>query len=223
MSLKEQPIQTVSDLHSAGLLLIESGLKCGSAFIDTEFKRWLRDELGVANYAKLDPMNAHRRLTAHTLESGPIRRLVQDFIIRKQAFTQTSQDIRIDLPEPLSALNMENRVREGELTISRSDWTFDAFDAKLTYASQEMQALFEECTCGVIELMDSQIKKLSEAKNRPPRVSRILCRACSILTQPQNVFLVGGFGASQYLQYLLDEALDLRRKAILRRPDPDKS
>ena len=38
----------------------------------------------------------------------------------------------------------------------------------------------------------------------------------------KNAFLVGGFGASPYLQEVLRESLNMR-KVKLRRPDTDKS
>jgi hypothetical protein len=97
------------------------GGKCGSAFIDTAFKNWLRDLIGVENYGKLDRLNARSRINAHTLEDGPIRRLVESFVIKKHAFSSSTQSVRIDLPEPLNALDLGDRVRQGELTISRSE------------------------------------------------------------------------------------------------------
>ena len=98
-----------------------SGGKCGSVFIDTAFKNWLRNIIGVENYGKLDRLNARSRLNAHTLEDGPIRKLVQDFVTKKHTFSSSTQDTCIDLPEPLNALNLGDRVRQGELTISRSE------------------------------------------------------------------------------------------------------
>ena len=121
MSLKGQRNQKVgSDLQILRMLTFVDA-QCGSAFIDTAFKNWLRKILGVENYAKLDPLNAQNRINAHTLETGPIRKLVEKFVIKKHAFTSTDEDIRIDLPEPLNALDVEDRVRQGELTIRRSE------------------------------------------------------------------------------------------------------
>jgi len=97
------------------------GGKYGSAFIDTAFKNWLRGLIGVENYAKLDHLNARSRINAHTLEDGPIRKLVASFVTKKHAFTSSTQSVRFDLPEPLHALDLDDRVRQGELTISRSE------------------------------------------------------------------------------------------------------
>lgn len=120
-------------------------------------------------------------------------------------------------------MNRDPRVREGQLTISKSDWLLTVFGTLLTHTSQEMRELFDECIYGVIELMDSQMQKLAKAKNRRARVSRDISYTLFLLILLQNVFLVGGFGASPYLQHLLDESLGLRRNTILRRPNADKS
>lgn len=96
-------------------------------------------------------------------------------------------------------------------------------DGSLTCDSQEMRRFFEDCVNGVIELLDSQIDKLKKATNRKPRVSFVAFQPSCLLTHIQNVFLVGGFGASPYLQFHLEESLGLGRGAVLRRPDPDKS
>ena len=94
--------------------------KCGSAFIDTGFKRWLRDTIGGQNYAKIDPNNARQRISPHTAESGAMRELIKRFEDKKKQFSNSSQaDIKIELPEPLKDLTIENRVHLGQLTIRR--------------------------------------------------------------------------------------------------------
>lgn len=118
MSLKEPQNPTVSLDQTNGWQLTSPGDKCGSAYIDTAFKIWLRDVLGPENYAKLDPLNAHGRISAHTMESGPIRDLVRKFIAKKETFSELVEDIHLELPPPLDRLDKEGRVRQGELTIS---------------------------------------------------------------------------------------------------------
>ena len=99
-----------------------SGGKCGSAFIDTRFKHWLRDTIGVDNYAKLDPANGRQRIGPHTPESGHIRELMKRFEVKKRNFSNANQDyIRLDLPGPLSNFSLEGRVNQGELTILWSE------------------------------------------------------------------------------------------------------
>lgn len=97
------------------------GAKCGSAFIDTEFKRWLRGVLGTSRYSELDPANARQRISAHTVESGPMRELIKRFEVQKKAFSSTSQDIKLELRGSLSGLNIEGRVKQGDLTIYQSE------------------------------------------------------------------------------------------------------
>ena len=93
------------------------GAKCGSVYIDTAFKTWLRKVIGVDEYEKLDPANGRHRLGAHTTESGPMRSLIKDFEAKKKAFTGSSDDVKLSLPEPLQHLTIKNRVDDGELTI----------------------------------------------------------------------------------------------------------
>lgn len=104
-------------------LLTCSGGKYGSAFIDIAFKRWLRHVLGDDCYAKLDPLNARTRISTHSVESGPMRKLLEQFIVKKQLFSNSTQNIKIDLPEPLNMMDKEGRVRQGELTIYRWDFS----------------------------------------------------------------------------------------------------
>ena len=66
--------------------------------------------------------------------------------------------------------------------------------------------LINECVNGVIELIEDQIQRVGYGKERRAKI----------------VFLVGGFGASPYLQELLKESLELRSKRLYR-PDADKS
>ncbi|KAK5082464.1 hypothetical protein LTR05_007611 [Lithohypha guttulata] len=127
--------------------------KYGSAFIDIAFKRWLRHVLGDDCYAKLDPLNARTRISTHSVESGPMRKLLEQFIVKKQLFSNSTQNIKIDLPEPLNMMDKEGRVRQGELTIY----------------SEEMKDLFDDCVDGVINLLDDQIEKLRKAKQRRAR------------------------------------------------------
>lgn len=88
-------------------------------YIDTAFKTWLRKEITREEYKKLDPANSQHRLSAHTVESGPMRKLIQDFEAKKKIFSTDSEDVKLSLPAPLNRLNIRNRVVDGELTIKR--------------------------------------------------------------------------------------------------------
>ncbi|KUJ14621.1 actin-like ATPase domain-containing protein [Mollisia scopiformis] len=76
-------------------------------------------------------------------------------------------------------------------------------DLRITH--DEMKTIFETCVDGVIELIKGQIQQVERKKYRV-----------------KNVFLVGGFGESQYLQEELRESLKLR-KIVMRRPEKNKS
>lgn len=70
-------------------------------------------------YVRLDPLNGRDRLSVHAVESGSMRDLIKDFIARKHQFSEDSSDIKLDLPNPLNQLDMEGRVKQGELVIYR--------------------------------------------------------------------------------------------------------
>ena len=122
LSLRRPLHRQVSAASHSTIQLMDSGGKCGSALIDTAFKGWVREVLGRDRYAELDPANARQhRLSPHTAETGPMRELIHRFNVKKAAFSNSSQsDIKLDLPAPLSGLSIEDRVKDGELTIHRS-------------------------------------------------------------------------------------------------------
>lgn len=71
--------------------------------------------------------------------------------------------------------------------------------------SAEMKGLFDPCVNRIVDLIQGQIQQVERTKNRV-----------------KNVFLVGGFGESPYLQQELKKSLDLR-KIKMRRPEEQKS
>lgn len=101
------------------VLLTSEGGKFGSALIDTRFKSWLRKEIGIENYAIIDPDNAkQRRISPHTSETGAMRELIGRFNIRKAAFSNSTRaDIKIELGKDLNSISIPGRVDQGQLTI----------------------------------------------------------------------------------------------------------
>jgi hypothetical protein len=84
-----------------------------------EFKKWLLNLIGEDNYQKLDPHTRKLKFGSHDIEGGRMRALMKDFDIKKRQFTEDFRDIRLDLPEPLDNLNLEGRVRGGEIKITK--------------------------------------------------------------------------------------------------------
>lgn len=72
---------------------------------------------------------------------------------------------------------------------------------ELTITNAEMKSFFDSCVDGVIELYQGQLQQIERRGRRL-----------------KNVFLIGGFGESQFLQAELQDALSYR-KVQLRRPD----
>lgn len=123
-----------------------SSVKCGGSFVDANFKGWLRYTIGKENFAKLDKENALRPVSTHTSESGPMRELMKRFDAKKKTFSNATQGtIRIDLPPPLDGLNIEGRVRDGELMIS----------------PQEMGNIFKFCVNTIVEQIDGLAERVS--------------------------------------------------------------
>ena len=130
-------------------------MKCGGSFVDVSFKGWLRRAIGRENFAKLDKENALRPISTHTSESGPMRELMKRFDAKKKTFSNATQGIiRIDLPPPLDGLNVEGRVRDGELTIH----------------PQEMGNIFKYCVNKVVELIDDLAERVTMDNSRRIKV-----------------------------------------------------
>jgi len=81
-----------------------------------------------------------------------------------------------------------------------------------------MKSFFNPCVDGVVELIQGQIQQVEKRRNRV-KVNNSLPKNVTVgQLIVQNVFLVGGFGESLYLQEELKESLDLRR-ITMQRPD----
>jgi hypothetical protein len=96
-----------------------TGAKCGSIYIDGNFKRWLHELLGDRDYRELDPRNASQKISAHDTESKQMRAIMKAFDAFKKKFVKTARDMKMDFPEPLDNLNIDGKVVEGELTITK--------------------------------------------------------------------------------------------------------
>ncbi|CAK1364417.1 unnamed protein product [Cercospora beticola] len=168
-----------------------TGSKCGSALIDTEFKRWLRRVIGEQNYAMLDPDAARQKATnAYEMESPAMRKLIKEFFVAKSTFKNYERSrraaIKIELPEPLDKLTIENRVDEGALIIK---W-------------KGMKQLMDKCVNPAVALVRKQIEAVGSSRG----------------TEVKTVFLVGGFGASPYLQEELRSSFELMDVTVFHPP-----
>ncbi|CAO2656251.1 Nn.00g050540.m01.CDS01 [Neocucurbitaria sp. VM-36] len=153
-----------------------TGDKCGSIFINREFLKWLRNQLGEANYRHLDPNLDIDKDAFHASESPAMRYLMEKFDERKQIFDRNSRDLYLDLPEPLDSLTIPGIVYQGQITIPRA----------------LMEHFFDVCIEKVVDMVKYHMDRIEERGS-----------------QPKNVFLVGGFGASDYLQQQIEYTLKL--------------
>jgi hypothetical protein len=100
-----------------------AGAKCGSTFIDTNFKIWLQSVLGERNYAILDSKNASQKISSHATESAEMREVMEKFDGHKRRFGTDSKqkDIYIDLPRhtSLANLNIGDKIEAGALRITQ--------------------------------------------------------------------------------------------------------
>jgi hypothetical protein len=99
----------------------QPGAKCGSTFIDGNFKMWLNGALTNQHYAKLDDRNASQKISSHATETGEMREVMKEFDAFKRTFTERKHrpTMVFDLPKPLENLTVGNKVSGGSVTITR--------------------------------------------------------------------------------------------------------
>lgn len=94
------------------------GAKCGSSYIDAEFKKWLASILGERHFKSLDP-NSRGKNLSRTSEEPAMRKIMEQFDGLKKRFVASSPDMHIELPEPLDKITVPGKVYQGELTITK--------------------------------------------------------------------------------------------------------
>lgn len=115
VSYKVKQLQPTLQLQQIG---DPTGKRCGSIFVNLEFRKWLRQLLGDKNYQKLDPYMEMSKITSHATEGPALRDLMKAFDAWKRGFTKNfGRDIPIDLPAPLQDLDIPGKVNHGEITI----------------------------------------------------------------------------------------------------------
>jgi hypothetical protein len=121
--LRIQRVRETDKLLRVGQRLIGTlGAKCGSIYIDGNFKRWLHRLLGEEHYRRLDPRNAGQKISAHDTEGQYMREIMKAFDPHKRSFPKDGKDMKIDLTEPILAnLSIDGKVVEGEFTITQFD------------------------------------------------------------------------------------------------------
>ena len=98
--------------------LFNEGAKCGSTYIDANFKRWLRKLVGERYYRILDPKST-RRVNAHSSEGRLMRKIMSQFDVQKRKFSNSVRNnMHIELPEELYDLTVPHQIEEGELIIT---------------------------------------------------------------------------------------------------------
>ena len=95
-----------------------TGDKCGSIFINLAFKKWLRDLLGEELYQLIDQTQPLTKIRSHDAEGEGMRKLMKKFDVLKKSFAKGHKSMTLDLPAPLMNLDLENRVKSGELKIT---------------------------------------------------------------------------------------------------------
>ena len=100
-------------------LNFRSDAKCGSSFINGNFKQWLHSVLGEDLYRVLDDRGDGERISAHSSEGGKMRHIMRQFESHKRAFHGASPDMSVDLPDPLHRLIIDGKIEEGDLTITK--------------------------------------------------------------------------------------------------------
>jgi hypothetical protein len=123
LELEEMTIATSKHHHLLKRTLANRnnfpGAKCGSAYIDINFKRWLNKILGEKYYRALDPHSARHNISAYITEGKLMRAVMKVFDGHKKRFSINARDVQLDLPAPLNRLNIPGKVSEGQVTISK--------------------------------------------------------------------------------------------------------
>ena len=118
-----------------------TGDRCGSIFIDANFKKWLRELIGDEYYLQLDPAADLNNM--YGIECDAIRHIMSKFDVIKKDFSQNSPESFIDLPEPLNNLKLPGKVDFGQVTIKNED----------------MRDFFDPCVDSIIEMIKLHIQQ----------------------------------------------------------------
>ncbi|KAH7417779.1 hypothetical protein BKA64DRAFT_761386 [Cadophora sp. MPI-SDFR-AT-0126] len=165
--------------------------KCGSVFIDGEFKTWLRDELlGPDDYEKLEP-NSKKRIKPHSTTGRKMRDVMKSFVEHKCSFTggeDADHRFTIELPAEFKGLSIDDYVDEGLLQLDRND----------------MMLLFEKCVDEIVALVKRQEKEVM-TKYDDQGIARI-----------KSILMIGGFGESVFLQDVIREQMEVNNITIHR-------
>ncbi|KAF1828846.1 hypothetical protein BDW02DRAFT_200221 [Decorospora gaudefroyi] len=151
-----------------------TGSRCGSIFINHEFKKWLRAQIGDDEYRKLDPNLDIDKNANHASETPAMRELMQAFDDVKKQFTFATPDVRFSLQGELENLDIPGKVNKGLIIIPRAI----------------MRYFFDVCIKQIVTLIWEHVDIIEKRGSRP-----------------KHLFLVGGFGASGYLQHRLAETI----------------
>jgi hypothetical protein len=108
------------------------------------------------------------------METGPMRELMKRFEKEKVQFSLSSHDVHLDLPAPLNMLNIDGRVKEGELTI----YMYGPLREKTRpcvncSCRDEMRGLFNPSINSVVGLVEAQTKQLGEGLGRRLKVGQV--------------------------------------------------
>ena len=75
--------------------------------------------MGETEYKKLDPESMGNKIGSHTREDKNMRTLMKSFDVLKRQFSNETGSLKMDLPGPLSDLDITDKVNQGEITITR--------------------------------------------------------------------------------------------------------
>ncbi|KAF8851719.1 hypothetical protein BDZ45DRAFT_730704 [Acephala macrosclerotiorum] len=153
--------------------------KCGAIFINLAFKKWLRKLIGQDRYRELD-----QRDDAH----------LSDKISSHDSEGEMMRTLMKQFETKKRAFTAESGDVHIDLPECFHDWHIDdrVEEGEITIPSYDMQNFFEHCAGKIVNLISNQREYIESHGIRL-----------------KNVFLVGGFAESPYLQASIRESLDL--------------
>ncbi|KAH0564764.1 hypothetical protein GP486_001847 [Trichoglossum hirsutum] len=177
VDLLSYKVQSVSPYFKVEEAAVGTGDKCGSTFINRDFRKWLREKLGPKTMELIPP---------EKLREGS--RIIREFEAAKMSFSGDTMKAYLTIP------------REAKID---DDPSLGIEDGDMLITDKDLRELFDPWVNKTLQLIDDQ-------------AAAVYATGASV----KYVFLVGGFGKSDYLYKKVQEYCTARGFEARRPPFP---
>lgn len=125
----------------------------------------------------MDPSSTGQQIGAHATEGKNIRQLVKAFDVKKRAFANQLQDMKLDMPSVLDKIHIPRKLVSRELTMTKYVNLEILAKIALTRCSKDMKDVFDPCVDNVVELVLGQVQQVEKTENQV-KVSKITSMCC---------------------------------------------